>query len=36
MTDDPLIPKGVLRGIESIARGNTASKEDIEAVLKDE
>lgn len=32
--DDPSVPEGVLRGIEDIAEGNTASKEDIESVLK--
>lgn len=30
------IPKGVLRGIEDIASGNTASKSEIREVLKDE
>lgn len=30
----PRVPEGVLRGIEDIAEGNTASKEDIESVLK--
>lgn len=32
--DRPAIPEGVLRGIEDIAEGETASKEDLEAVLK--
>jgi len=32
--DDPLVPKGVLRGIEDIEEGNTASKEDLEELLK--
>ena len=31
---DPVVPAGVLRGIEDIAEGNTASKEDIESILK--
>lgn len=31
---DPLVPEGVLRGIEDIEEGNTASKEDLESVLK--
>lgn len=31
---DPQVPEGVLRGIEDIAKGETASKEDIESVLK--
>jgi len=30
----PEVPEGVLRGIEDIAEGRTASKEDIESVLK--
>ena len=29
----PEIPEGVLRGIEDIAEGNTASKEDLENLL---
>lgn len=32
--EDPLVPEGVLRGIEDIEEERTASKEDIEAVLK--
>lgn len=32
--EDPLIPEGVLRGIEDVEEERTASKEDIEAVLK--
>ena len=32
--EDPLVPEGVLRGIEDIEEGETASKEDIESVLK--
>lgn len=32
--DRPAVPEGVLRGIEDIIEGNTASKEDLEAVLK--
>ena len=32
--DRPEIPEGVLRGIEDIAEGETASKEDLESVLK--
>jgi hypothetical protein len=31
--DAPLLPEGVLRGIEDIEEGNTASKEDLEALL---
>ncbi len=31
--DRPLVPEGVLRGIEDIEEGRTASVEDIEAVL---
>ncbi|GAA0271331.1 hypothetical protein [Halobacterium noricense] len=30
----PEVPEGILRGIEDIAEGNTASKEDLESVLK--
>lgn len=30
----PLVPVGVLEGIENIKNGNTASTEDIESVLK--
>ncbi|WP_169051889.1 hypothetical protein [Halorhabdus amylolytica] len=30
----PEVPEGVLRGIEDIAEGRTASKEDIESILK--
>lgn len=29
-----LVPEGVLRGIENIANGNTATKEDLRDVLK--
>jgi len=32
--ESPLVPEGVLDGIEDIKKGNTASKEDIESVLK--
>lgn len=32
----PTVPAGVLRGIEDIRTGNTASKEDLERVLKDD
>ena len=32
--EEPLVPEGVLRGIEDVEEGNTASKEDIESVLK--
>lgn len=32
--DRPEVPEGVLRGIEDIAEGDTASKEDLESVLK--
>jgi hypothetical protein len=32
--DDPVIPEGVLRGIEDIEDGNTASKEELESLLK--
>lgn len=31
--EEPQVPEGVLRGIQDIADGNTASKEDLEAVL---
>lgn len=30
----PEVPEGVLRGIEDIAEGRTARKEDLEALLK--
>lgn len=30
----PEVPEGVLRGIEDVAEERTASKEDIEALLK--
>jgi len=30
----PEVPEGVLQGIEDIAEGRTASKEDIESLLK--
>lgn len=30
----PEVPEGVLRGIEDIEEGRTASKEDLESVLK--
>ena len=29
-----LVPEGVLRGIDNIANGNTATKEDLRDVLK--
>ena len=32
--DAPLVPEGVLRGIEDIEEGNTTSKEELEALLK--
>jgi len=32
--DDPVVPEGVLRGIEDIEEGNTASKEELESLLK--
>ena len=32
--DRPEVPEGVLRGIEDIAEGRTASKEDLQSVLK--
>lgn len=32
--EEPQVPEGVFRGIEDIAEGRTASKEDIEDVLK--
>jgi len=32
--DRPDVPEGVLRGIGDIAEGNTASKEDLESLLK--
>jgi len=31
--DEPLVPEGVLRGIEDIEEGDTASKEDLKALL---
>jgi len=31
--DNPVIPAGVLRGIEDIADENTASKADLESIL---
>ena len=34
MSDEPLIPKEVLEGIENISNGNTASTEDIKEALK--
>lgn len=33
--DRPLVPEGVLHGIEDIAEGRTANADDIDAVLKD-
>lgn len=30
----PEVPEGVLRGIEDISKGRTASKEDLESLLK--
>ncbi|QKY19670.1 hypothetical protein B4589_004480 [Halolamina sp. CBA1230] len=30
----PKVPEGVLRGIEDIAEGRTATKDDLESVLK--
>lgn len=33
--EELVVPEGVLRGIEDIAAGNTASKDDLESVLKD-
>lgn len=32
--DRPEVPEGILRGIEDIAKGNTASKEDLKSILK--
>ena len=32
--EEPLVPEGVLRGMDDVAEGRTASKEDIEEVLK--
>lgn len=32
--DEPLVPEGVLDGIDDIEDGNTASKEDLESLLK--
>ena len=32
--DDPVVPEGVLRGIEDIEEGNTASKEELESLLE--
>ena len=32
--DEPLVPAGVLRAITDIQNGRTATKEDIEDVLK--
>lgn len=34
MKDEIYVPKGVLEGIENIAEGRTASKEDLDRVLK--
>ena len=31
--DDPSVPEGVLRGIEDIEEGDTASKDDLESLL---
>lgn len=33
-SDEPQVPEGVLRGIEDIEEGNTASKDDIDEALK--
>ena len=32
--EDPVVPEGVLEGIDDIEDGNTASKADIESLLK--
>ena len=32
-SDDPVIPEGVLRGIEDVNAEDTASKEDLEAIF---
>lgn len=32
--DEPVVPEGVLEGINDIEDGNTASKEDLESLLK--
>jgi len=32
--EDPLVPEGVLRGIEDVEEERTASKDDIKAILK--
>lgn len=32
--EDPVVPKGVLRGIEDVKEGDTASKADLEDILK--
>ena len=32
--DRPEVPEGVLRGIDDLAEGDTASKEDVESALK--
>lgn len=32
--DEPLVPEGVLRGIEDLEEENTASKDDLESLLK--
>jgi len=32
--DRPKVPEGVIRGIEDLDEGRTASKEDLESVLK--
>lgn len=33
-SDEPQVPEEVLEGIENIADGNTASKDEIKSVLK--
>lgn len=32
--DDPLVPEGVIRGIEDVEEGNTASKDELEGLLE--
>jgi len=34
MSDQPLVPKGVLKGITDLANGNVATEEEIREVLK--
>lgn len=34
MDEETVVPKGVLRGIDSITAGDTASKKEIERLIK--